>query len=326
MAVIRKVTRVSNPRRKYKRSKAVRSASGRFVKTRTRNKRHSRKRNTSRKAKAPVIRRYNVKALKNELKRRGVKLSSGGRKRARTHKRHSRRKQNPVLIELGSMVNPKRRKNVAKTRKRRTRKTRNPRRHAVAKVTRRRRRRVVRRRRRVSNPVARVHRRRRVVRHRRRRAVNRRRHSSRHRNPAIFGMSGGKDLLMMVGGGLVGVAATKYLPTLLPSSITSGLGGGVMMSVLITGAGAFAAGWLAKRFVGGKFGDAVLFGGLMQAGSALLNAVAPPAIASKLALSGVGDIVPGWYSVPQNPVTSRAPIPIASGNGMGNLRRFGTFR
>lgn len=131
----------------------------------------------------------------------------------------------------------------------------------------------------------------------------------------------------MVGGGLVGVAATKYLPTLLPASITSGLGGGVMMSVLITGAGAFAAGWLAKRFVGGTFGDAVMFGGLMQAGSALLNAVAPPSIASRLALSGVGDIVPGYYTVPQNPITSRAYVPPAPSNsGMGNLRRFGTFR
>ena len=141
-------------------------------------------------------------------------------------------------------------------------------------------------------------------------------------------MSGGKDLLTMVGGGLIGVAATKYLPTLLPSSITSGLGGGAMMSVLIAGAGAFAAGWIAKHFVGGKFGDAVLFGGLMQAGSALLNAVAPASFSSALALSGVGDIVPGWFAVPQNSVTNRAPIPIApaGGTGMGNMRRFGTFR
>jgi len=136
----------------------------------------------------------------------------------------------------------------------------------------------------------------------------------------------------MVGGGLVGVAATKYLPTLLPTSITSGLGGGPIMSVVITGAGAFAASWIARMLLGktgagGEFADAILFGGLMQTGSAALNAFAPPSIAGKLALSGVGDIVPGWYSVPQNPVTSRAPIPITAGqSGMGNLRRFGTFR
>lgn len=339
MAVIRKVTRVSNPRKRYRRSKSIRNAKGRFVKTKSnpRKRRHTRKRNTSAKTKAPVIHRYAVKALKKELKRRGVKLSSNGGTKRR-YKRHARRKRNPVLIELaslGSMVNPKRRKNVAKTRKRRAtrRKTRNPRRHAVAKVTRRRRRRYTRRR--ATNPVARVTRRRRrrsavgvVRRTRRRRMTNgRRRHYSRRRNPA-FGI-GGKDLLTMVGGGLIGVAATKYLPTLLPSSITSGLGGGALMSVAISGAGAFAAGWLARKFVGEAFGKAVFFGGLMQAGSALLNAIAPASISSKLALSGVGDIVPGWYAVPQNPITSRAPMAIAaagSGTGMGNLRRFGTFR
>lgn len=132
---------------------------------------------------------------------------------------------------------------------------------------------------------------------------------------------------MMVGGGLVGVAATKYLPTLLPSSITSGLGGGAIMSLLVTGAGAFAAGWLARRFVGGAFGDAVLFGGLMQVGSSALTAFAPPALASRLALSGLGEIVPGSFVVPQNPIKDyRPPAPPAGGTGMGSMRRFGTFR
>jgi len=130
----------------------------------------------------------------------------------------------------------------------------------------------------------------------------------------------------MVGGGLVGVAATKYLPTLLPSGITGAMGGGPIMSLLITGAGAFAAGWLARRFVGGAFGDAVLFGGLMQTGSAALTAFAPPALAQRLALSGLGEIVPGSYVVPQNPIKDyRPPAPVAA-SGMGNLRRFGTFR
>ena len=327
MAFIRKLTRVSNPRKHHRRSKATtRNAKGRFVKiTRTRNRRHTRTRNTRAKTrtKAPIIRRYNVKALKNELKRRGVKLNPTRRKEVKRHKRHTRRKQNPVLIELGAL-NPRRRKNVAKkaSRKRRRRTTRNPRRHAVAKVTPRRRRRYTRRRRTI-NPVARrTHRRRRTNTHRRRR------HHNVRRNPALFGRSGGKDLLMMVGGGLVGVAATKYLPTLLPASITGAMGGGAMMSIAISGAGAFAAGWLSKRFVGPVFGDAVLFGGLMQVGSAILTAVAPASISAQLALSGVGDIVPGMYVVPQNPIRDyRPPAPVATGtSGMGNLRRFGTFR
>jgi hypothetical protein len=118
----------------------------------------------------------------------------------------------------------------------------------------------------------------------------------------------------MVGGGLVGVAATKYLPTLLPTSITAGLGGGAIMSVLMTGAGAFVAGWLAGK-VNSEFGQAVLFGGLMQTGSAALNAFAPPSIAGRLALSGVGDIVPtGPFTVPNNQFKTLAmPAPINAG-------------
>ncbi len=185
--------------------------------------------------------------------------------------------------------------------------------NAVARV--RRRRTNVRRRRR-SNPVVR-HTRRRRIHHRSRRRVNARR----RRNP-VFGMSGGKNMLTMVAGGLVGVAATKFLPTLVPGSITAGFGGGALMSVAITAAGAFAAGWLAKRFVGGAFADAVMFGGLMQAGSVLLTAFAPPSIAQRLALSGLGDIMPGNFVVPQNPVTSRQVIPMpAPAAGMGAFRR-----
>ncbi len=127
---------------------------------------------------------------------------------------------------------------------------------------------------------------------------------------------------MMVGGGLVGVAATKFLPTLIPSSVTGMLGSSPIMGVAMTVAGAFAASWLAKR-VSTEFGDAVLFGGLMQAGSVLLTAFAPTALSSQLALSGMGDIVPGWFSVPQNSVTNRGPnmammpAPAVAGGGMG---------
>lgn len=213
------------------------------------------------------------------------------------------------------------------TRKRR--KARNPRRRrhvtAVAPVRRRRRRnssarrRVYRRRR---NPVQAVTRRRRRRSTRAMSRSPRRRRNSRRsyrRNPAIFGRSGGKDLLMMVGGGLIGVAATKFLPTLIPSSIVGMLGASPIVGVGMTIAGAFAASWLAKR-VSTELGDAVLFGGLMQAGSVLLTAFAPASVASQLALSGMGDIVPGWFAVPQNPVTNRMavmPSPNAAGGGMG---------
>lgn len=326
MAVIRKVTRVSNPRgrRKYKRNRSTsRNAKGRFVKiSKVRNKRRTK--NGARRKK-----NISLSSLGTQIKRLKASLTGGSTRRKRhSRKRRTRvtRKRNPVLIELGSMVNPKRRKNVAKTRKRR--KSRNPRRHATAKVTTRRRRRYTRRRRRNPAPALKVYRRRRRTVNSRRRRV----HHRRRRNPAVFGRSGGKDLLMMVGGGLVGVAATKYLPTLLPASITSTISGatGSFFPVIITGAGAFAAGFLAKKFLGGAlgqaFGDAVLFGGLMQTGSAALNAFFPSAsiLGQRLALSGVGDIIPGQFVVPQNPF--KYSIAPAGGNGMGNLRRFGTFR
>ena len=123
---------------------------------------------------------------------------------------------------------------------------------------------------------------------------------------------------MMTGGVLVGVAATKYLPTLIPASLTSSLGTGSFVSVLVTGAGAFAAGFLARKVSPGAFADAVLLGGLAQTASAALNAFAPPTWAGRLALSGVGDIIPGSYVVPQNPIKS-AVIPMPS-TGMGAFR------
>jgi hypothetical protein len=306
MATITKVRRVANPRKRRRRFSTLRNKKGRFVKaSRARNKRATpkRKHNTARR----VVRK---------------------------------RRSNPVLIELASLAgNPrKRRKTLAKRKYRKTRaRASNPRRRRTRRVNaapRRRRRtavaRPVRRRRRRSNPVAvaPVRRRRRYSRRRRvnsgvRRYSRRRRmNSSRRRNP-MFGRTGAKDMLIMVGGGLVGVAATKFLPTLIPSSVTSSLGSSPLASIAITGAGAFVAGWLAKRFVGSDFGDAVLFGGLMQTGSAILTAFAPAVLSQQLALSGVGDIVPGWFAVPQNPVTNRAPQPMMMPSSKGGVSGFG---
>ncbi len=73
----------------------------------------------------------------------------------------------------------------------------------------------------------------------------------------------------------------------------------------------------------GKAQNQQVMGGLMQAGSVLLTAFAPTALSSQLALSGMGDIVPGWFSVPQNSVTNRGPnmammpAPAVAGGGMG---------
>ena len=147
-------------------------------------------------------------------------------------------------------------------------------------------------------------------------------HNRRHRrNPALFGRSGGKDLLMMTTGVLAGVAATKYLPTLIPVGMSGMFGSNPIMGVVITGAGAFAAGWIARQFkLGDAFADAVLLGGLAQTASALLNVIAPPSISGALALRGVGDIIPGNFVVPQNPLRQAPVMVMPAGQGMGAFR------
>lgn len=120
-----------------------------------------------------------------------------------------------------------------------------------------------------------------------------------------------------VAGGLVGVAAAKFIPTLLPAQFV----GSNLMRTLATGASAFAAGMLAKRVGGNPFGDAVLFGGLMQTGSVALNAFLP-GIARTLGIAGMGDLVDGRFVVPENPLL-RAPmaVPAANANAMSGLGR-----
>jgi hypothetical protein len=66
----------------------------------------------------------------------------------------------------------------------------------------------------------------------------------------------------------------------------------------------------------------------MQTGSALLNAFAPASLSSQLALSGLGDLVPGYFAVPQNPVTNRPPAPIVmpAPSGTSGMGYAGNFR
>lgn len=299
MASIIKRVRVANPRR---RARLTRTKSGRFVKRSVaRARTRTRKRNTS-----PVIRRYPVKTLKAELKRRGVKVSP-----RRTVRRKTRRvrRSNPVLIELGA-INP-RRKSVAK---RNRRKTRNPRRRRATTVARVQRKRTYRRRRR--NPMM-------TTTVRRRTRINRR--TRRRRNPMSFGS--GKDLFTKAGGVLVGVAATKFLPTLLPTNISGMVGGlGGFGPVLITGAGAFASYYIANQFARGAFADSVLLGGLSLTLSRAIDMLLPANIAAQISLRGLSDIIPGNYVVPQNPVRPVMMLP-APGNGVSGIGQYrGAYR
>ena len=129
----------------------------------------------------------------------------------------------------------------------------------------------------------------------------------------------------MAGGILVGVAAAQYLPTLLPSTLF-GASTNVWTSILVTGASAFAAGYLAHRFMPGGFAQGVIAGGLALTLSQVLNAVAPSSIAGPLTLTGVGDIMPGYFTIPQNTVTGRAPVMTMPTTSKGGGSGVGAFR
>lgn len=193
------------------------------------------------------------------------------------------------------------------------------RRRSRARVTNTRRRRRVNSRRR-RNPVA-VTRRRRYTRRRRSVGGRRRRVNGRRRNP--MGMSS-SDMFKKLVGGVAGMAITKFLPTLVPASIT---GSNQFMGILVTAAGAFAAGMIADKVAGPAWGQAVLVGGLIQTGSTTLNTLAP-SLASSLGVSGMGDIIPTQpFPVPNNqmrPVLMAAPASGGGMNGMGaGIRRRG---
>ncbi len=184
----------------------------------------------------------------------------------------------------------RRRKSSARTAPRRRRR--------VARMNPRRRRRT----RRNTTVVVRT-RRRRSANPRRRRRVNvrHRRHTTR-RNPSLFGHGGTMQMGKMVIGGLAGVTICKAVPNMLPSSLTSS----PLMRVATSVAVAIGSGYLAGKFIGDKtVADAIMFGGLMQAGSVALNSFLP-SVGATIGLQGLGggmgDLIAGNYPIPQNPI------------------------
>jgi hypothetical protein len=121
-----------------------------------------------------------------------------------------------------------------------------------------------------------------------------------------------------VGGGLLGVAGTKYIVgylkgTGLASMLSTPIGLAVADVVVAGGLG-----YLIKRFAPGSakgLGDAAMFGGMMVAGSDLISGYASGTPFGSLALSGmrgrgVGVLHPGNFVVPQNPVYPGLPAPM----------------
>jgi len=129
---------------------------------------------------------------------------------------------------------------------------------------------------------------------------NRRRMNGRRRNPEILGMRGaeaGKAILS----GLVGVYATKQISPIVANAIPS-VGSSPIFTAIIQAAVAYGGGMLISKWDKGA-GQGFMFGGLMQAGSSLLNLVVSP---NPLSLSGLGDFQPASFAVPQNPIMAAA--------------------
>lgn len=203
--------------------------------------------------------------------------------RRRKVRRPSRLKRNPALaITLGT-VNPKRRKHMNPRRKRRKK---NPRRRTlVTFLSAPRRRRHVRRARQ-RNPV--------VVTYRRR-GVRRRR-----RNPLFERVS-----MKMVGGGLVGVAATRLLGNVVPTGLLSFAGSAAPL--LRDGIAAVIVSWGSGKVVERQeeFNNGVAFGALMQVASTAIQTFFP---GLRQFGFGIGQLMPAQFPVPQNPLKIPAPV------------------
>lgn len=143
---------------------------------------------------------------------------------------------------------------------------------------------------------------------RRRRRVSanpRRRSYGRRRNPQMFGRQmNAFEVTKAIGGGLAGVAITKAVPNMLPASLVSS---SPFMTSITSIVVAVGSGMLVKAILKNDpiIGDAVMFGGLMQAGSVLLNAFLP-SVGTVIGLqglgNGMGDLVAGRFPVPMNPI------------------------
>jgi hypothetical protein len=105
---------------------------------------------------------------------------------------------------------------------------------------------------------------------------------------------------MIIGGGFVGLIGTKFIPTLLPATLTGSVGTSTAGQFVISLASALAVGWAAGKFVNPAFGNGAMFGGIIQAVSVGLNAFLP-SVYTSLGI-GLGDLMPGSFAVPQNPI------------------------
>jgi hypothetical protein len=118
-----------------------------------------------------------------------------------------------------------------------------------------------------------------------------------------------KSVPKLIGGGLIGVAWAKVAPNWVPTSMQVG---GNWGRAAFTAVAAWLGGWIGGM-IDPEIGGAIFFGGLMQTGSVVLNAVLPGFTVGgvPLALSGMGEFMPARFAVPQNPVRMAIAAPAA---------------
>lgn len=142
----------------------------------------------------------------------------------------------------------------------------------------------------------------------------RRNHRRKSRNPSFMGSSVSVTRMAeLVAAGLIGVAINQAIQPMLPTSITGTAIGASVAAVVVA-----VAEWWAGSLIDKDLGAAAGFGGLMYAGSVVLNQFIP-SVGSYVSLSGrrgAGDFVPGRFAVPQNPVTD-AMSGMQSSGGLG---------
>lgn len=285
---VQKLRKVVNPHRRKASKRMARAKNGRFLKK------------TKRRAKK-TSRRVNPAHL----------LTLGF---ANPHRKVQKRKRNKgMATKVRRRKSAKRSaaaKKAARTRKRNLMAKSNP-------VKRRRRRHHVARR---ANPI----RRRRTHARRRRNSTRvivmapKRRNGRRRRNPTLFGqhLSTGQAA-KMVAAGLVGVTATKLVVPMIPGGLTSTPIGAAIASIIV----AIGGGWLIGKW-DQSAGSGFAFGGLMQAGSIVLNMIPVPGV-NQFALSGyrgMGDFVPASFPIPQTPVLLNSPS-----MGRGGAQQTGAY-
>ena len=110
-------------------------------------------------------------------------------------------------------------------------------------------------------------------------------------------------------GVLLGVVATKFVTGLVPASLT----GTPIMRLAASALATVVVNMGAKRFAP-SLASGMMYGGIAQTTAIALNAFVP-SYAGRLVPAGLGDLMPGSFVVPQNPISRPVVVPAKTGMG-----------